>query len=344
MGNMNRKVYRIDKTGSIKNLKIRGEELGEPAEDEVTIEVIAVGLNFADIFAIWGLYSATPKGSFIPGLEFSGVIIKKGNKVKNLVVGDKIIGLTRFGAYSTHLNVDSSYVFQLPEKWTFEEGASLLVNSLTAYYALKILGDIKNGQTILIHSAAGGVGIYANRIAKKFDCFTIGTIGTQSKSNILKTEGYDEIIIRDTNFKQELISKLRHRSLNIILESIGGKVFKDCFDLLPPEGRLITYGSANYASPGSRPNPFNLIYSYFTRPKIDPMKMINTNKSVMGFNLIWLWQKKNELNFYFNEINKLNLGNPIVGKTFAFDELHHAIRYLQSGESIGKVVVTNSDL
>ncbi len=336
---MQRKVYRINKAGSIKNLLFVEENSDEPKSNEVCVKVKSIGLNFADLFAIWGLYSATPKGSFIPGLEFAGVILKKGSEVKNFEVGDKIIGLTRFGAYATHLNVSSDYVFKLPQDWSFEEGASLLVNSLTAYYALKVLGDIKNNKTVLIHSAAGGVGIYANRIAKKYNAFTIGTIGSESKINILKSEGYDEIITRKGNFKQQLRAALANRSLDIVLESIGGKIFKDSYSLLSPEGRLITFGSANFATPGSRPNPFKLIYKYLTRPKIDPMKMIDTNRAVMGFNLIWLWEKKNELKNYFNEIQELDLPKPIVGKIFSFSDLNKAVQYLQSGKSVGKVVI-----
>ncbi len=336
---MKRKVYRINKTGSIKNLNLIEENLQEPNSNEVCVEVKSVGLNFADLFAIWGLYSATPKGSFIPGLEYSGIIIKKGSEVNNFGIGDKIVALTRFGAYSTHLNVDAEYVFKMPDNWKFEEGASLLVNSLTAYYALKVLGDIKINKTVLIHSAAGGVGIYANRIAKSFNAFTIGTIGNKSKQILLQKEGYDKIIVRNKNFKRQLKESLENKTLDIVLESIGGKIFKDSFSLLAPEGRLITFGSANFATPGLRPNPFKLIYKYLTRPKIDPMKMINTNRAVMGFNLIWLWEKKDELKKYFYEIQKLNLQKPIVGKVFPFEDFHKAINHLQSGKSVGKVVV-----
>ncbi len=336
---MKRKVYRINKPGSLKNLQLTEEKLNEPTEHEVLIKVKTIGLNFADLFAIWGLYSATPKESFIPGLEFAGVIVKKGSEVKNFEIGEEIIGLTRFGAYATHLTVDANYIFKLPKEWNFEQGASLLVNSLTAFYALKILGDIENNKTVLIHSAAGGVGIYANRIAKKFNAFTIGTIGNESKIDLLKQEGYDKIIVRSKKFRQQLKDALTNRSLDIVLESIGGNIFKDSFALLSPQGRLITYGSANFAMPGSRPNPLKLIYKYLTRPKIDPMKMINTNRAVLGFNLIWLWEKKNDLQKYYNEITKLNLVKPIIGKVFTFTDLHKAVQYLQSGKSVGKVVV-----
>ena len=104
---MERTVYRINKAGSINNLKLIKETLPLPEPAEVQIEVKAIGLNFADIFAIQGLYSATPKESFIPGLEYSGVIINKGKYVTEFEIGDKIMGAIRFGAYATHLNINN---------------------------------------------------------------------------------------------------------------------------------------------------------------------------------------------------------------------------------------------
>ncbi|MFI5237784.1 MAG: alcohol dehydrogenase catalytic domain-containing protein, partial [Ignavibacteriales bacterium] len=141
---MKRKSYRISKAGSIKNIKLIEEELALPGDDEITVEVKAIGLNFADLFAIHGLYSATPKGSFIPGLEFSGIILNKGKNVNDFQTGEKIMGAIRFGAYTTHLNIDRKYVIKLPEGWSFEDGSSFTVQSMTAYYSLVELGNIKN--------------------------------------------------------------------------------------------------------------------------------------------------------------------------------------------------------
>ncbi len=335
---MKRKFY-ILKAGSINNLSLKEGELPEPAEYEITVEIKSIGLNFADIFAMLGIYSATPKGKFIPGLEYSGIVLKKGNSVHNVSAGDKIMGLTRFGAYATHLNIDADYVVKLPVEWNFEEGSAFLVNVLTAYYALIELGNIQNGQTVLIHSAAGGVGIYANRIAKKFNAYTIGTTGSPAKTDLLKKEGYNDFIVRDKNFKQVLQEKLANRELNLVLECIGGKIFKQSYEMLASQGRLITYGSANFTPAGNRLNLFKAVYNYLTRPKIDPLKMINTNRSVMGFNLIWLWDKKKQFAQMLNEIEKLNLEKPVTGKVFTFENLPSAVKYLQSGKSTGKVVV-----
>ena len=336
---MKRLSYRMSKAGSINNIKLVDENLPDLKENEVTVEVKAIGLNFADLFAIQGLYSATPKGSFVPGLEYSGIIISAGSEIRNFQVGDKVMGAIRFGAYTTHLNIDHRYILKLPEGWTFDEGASFIVQSLTAYYSLIELGSIKPNNTVLIHSAAGGVGIYANRIAKKFNAFTIGTIGSESKRNFLINEDYDSVIVRGNDFGKQLKSALEERKLNLVLESIGGKVFEESFKALASSGRIIIYGGAQFMSQSSRPNYFNVFYKFLTRPKVDPLSLSNINKSVMGFNLIYLWDRPDELNTMAIEILKMNLKPPYIGKVFSFKHLIEALRYFQTGRSIGKVVV-----
>jgi alcohol dehydrogenase len=336
---MKRKAYRINKAGSINKLKLIEENLPEPNNNEITIEVKSIGLNFADLFAIQGLYSATPKGSFVPGLEYSGIVLKTGSDVKDFKAGDKIMGAIRFGAYTTHLNIDSRYVLKIPEGWSFEEGAAFIVQALTAYYALVELGNIKKDDTVLIHSAAGGVGIYANRIAKKFDAYTIGTISSESKRNFLLNEGYDDVIFRNNNFEERLKKALGERKLNIVLESIGGKIYEDSFKALAPSGRIIIYGGAQFMSHSSRPNYLNVLYKFLTRPKIDPLALSNINKSVMGFNLIYLWDRPDELQKMAEEILKLNLNRPFIGKVFSFNHLLDGLRYFQKGKNIGKVIV-----
>ncbi len=163
---MIRNVYRIQKAGAIDNLKLVEEEIQEPTGYQVLVGIKSIGLNFADIFALKGLYSATPKGSFIPGLEYAGEVLQCGELVTKCKPGDRVMGVTRFGAYASHLVNHEDYLTPLPETWSYPEGASFLVQVLTAYYGLKYLGNIHNQSTVLIHSAAGGVGIWANRIAK----------------------------------------------------------------------------------------------------------------------------------------------------------------------------------
>lgn len=337
---MQRKVYRINKAGSIDDLKLISEELPEPGNEEVTIRVRAIGLNFADIFALTGLYSATPKESFIPGLEYSGTIINTGKNVSNFSTGDNIIGVTRFGAYANFLNIDSKYVSRLPEKWSFEEGASFITQALTAYYALHPLGALKKNQTVLIHSAAGGVGILANRIAKLSNAYTIGTIGDSSKIPLLQKEGYDAWILRSDTFYEDLKKSLGFRELNLVLECIGGKIFEESYRAMGSGGRIVTYGSANFTPETNSPNWPSVIWNYLFRPRLDPLAMTTENKSVMAFNLIWMWERVDELRKLLDEVFSLELPPQLVGKEYPFENAKEALEFFQSGKSVGKIVLT----
>jgi len=336
---MKRQAYQIKKAGNLKRLQLEELSIEPPKTDQVVVEVKAIGLNFADIFAVLGLYSATPEGAFIPGLEYCGTISQVGSEVSNFKVGDKVMGVTRFGAYTSYVTIEESYITPLPEDWSFEEGAGYLVQALTAYYGLFHLGNIKKNDTVLIHSAAGGVGLQANRMAKKIGAYTIGTVGSSRKIDLLKKEGYNNWIVRSNDFKSALDTALKNRDLNIVMECIGGKIFKVGYEALAPQGRLINYGSARYGDTSNSPNWLRLAWLYLTRPQIDPQKMIETNKAILGFNLIWLYHKKELMKQIIDEMKELNLAAPYVGHTFKFDEMHKALKLFQSGKTMGKVVI-----
>ena len=336
---LQRQVYRMPKAGSIKNLKLQNEVLGKPKADEVSVEVKAVGLNFADIFAMQGLYSATPKGSFIPGLEFSGEIIAVGDEVEEWKVGDKVMGATKFGGYASHINIHHRYVIPLPENWSFEEGAGFLVQGLTAFYALTELGNLQEGMTVLIHSAAGGVGILANRICKKYGAYTIGTVGNAKKVDFLRQEeAYDDVILRDKQFYEKLKNALGERSLRLIMECIGGEILKQGWKAMAPMGRMVVYGNASFTSHGSKPNYPRLLWKYFRRPKIDPLRLPTQNKSLMGFNLIYLYEQTDMMHEILKGLQSLELSPQHIGHVYAFEDMHEAISLFQKGKTVGKVV------
>ncbi|GAB3200950.1 alcohol dehydrogenase [Pontibacter aydingkolensis] len=337
---LERQVYRMPKAGSINNLILQTETLDSPEPDEVCVKVVAIGLNFADIFAMQGLYSATPEGSFIPGLEFSGEIIAVGSNVTEWKAGDKVMGVTKFGGYASHINIHHRYVIPLPQKWTYEEGAGFLVQGLTAYYALVELGNLQRGMTVLIHSAAGGVGILANRICKKYDAYTIGTVGQAGKVDFLRNEElYDNVILRGKDFSAKLEHALANRPLNLIMECIGGKILEQGWKTMAPMGRMVVYGNASFTSHGARPNYPRLIWKFLRRPKIDPLRLPTENKSLMGFNLIHLYGQTDMMHQLLGELLALQLKPQHIGHVYNFKEMHEAIRQFQQGKTVGKVVV-----
>ncbi|MDH3650128.1 MAG: zinc-binding dehydrogenase [Saprospiraceae bacterium] len=333
-----RQTYRL-RSGNIGNLKISSERLDDPGPGQVQIRVKSIGLNFADIFAIWGLYSATPKGSFIPGLEYSGVINRIGPDVPGVSLGDRVMGIIRFGAYTDVLNIDARYIVPIPSDWSFEQGASFLVQVMTAYYALFELGNLQVGQTVLIHSGAGGVGIFANRLAKQLQAYTIGSTSTVTKKDFMLAEGYNDIIVRSGSFATDLERVLNGRPLHLVMECIGGRILKAGLRQLAPQGRMVVYGSAQYASTGNKPQYLSMLWKYIRRPKIDPLSLPNSNRSVMGFNLIWLYHEAERMHDLLKKIHQFDIGVPYVGRTFPFSELPQAIRLFQTGTTMGKVVV-----
>ncbi len=315
------------------------EKLPPPSAGEVQVAVKSIGLNFADVFAIWGLYKAAPKTEFTPGLEYAGIITAVGESVNEFIPGDRIMGVTRFGGYTTGLNIDARYVIRLPEDWDFNTGAAYLVQTLTAYYALSSLGQLVKGQNVLIHSIAGGVGLQALKIAKALGCFVIGTVGDAKKEDLARINGCDRVLIRNSSFKQDLIAALDGRPLHLVVDTVGGRYFSIPFRLLAPMGRIIVVGSSRYSSVGNRPNLIHLLRHYLTRPKIDPQNLPNQNKSILGFNLIYLYENVSLLHQLLGEISAFNLAKPHVGHVFPFDQLPAAIRLFQGGKTMGKVVV-----
>jgi len=185
MTSIRRRVWRTSGAGSLDRLRSQEETLPPPAPGEARIRVEAVGLNFADIFACQGLYSATPSGSFVPGLECAGVIESIGETTattpSGLRPGDRVIVLTRFGAYATALNVGTQYLRRVPEGWTSEQAAAWAVQGLTAWYGLVALGDVQRDDVVLVQSAAGGVGLLALDIIHALGARPIAVVGQDGK-------------------------------------------------------------------------------------------------------------------------------------------------------------------
>lgn len=347
---MEKKISYVQiKAGNLKNHKFIEEDLKELSDHKIRIQVKAVGLNFADIFACLGLYSATPKGSFSPGLEFCGTITAIGNKVQtSLKIGDSVIGTTRFGALSNYIDVAPDYLYSKPENWTYEEGASFFVQALTAWYGLVELGRLHKDSYVLLQSAAGGVGLHSIQVLHHFGAKYCAIIGNPSKIDILKQYNVDEkyILIRNNNPKKyynQLMDHLKQnkkRGFDIVFDAVSGKFFKPQFQLLNRSGIYIIYGAADLMRNSNKPNYLWLAYKYFTFYKVMPLNLIDKNYGIFGFNLIWLYDKKELFEKMIREMQNVNWRKPYIAKIFDFKNSYYALKYLQSGKSTGKVVIT----
>ncbi len=332
-----RTIWQTPKAGNIARLRQKTEPLGALPAGCIRVDVRAVGLNFADIFALSGLYSATPKGPFIPGLEFAGTVLEAGDESAGFSPGDRVMGVTRFGGYASVIDSEPDYLIPLPDGWDFAQGAAWPAQTLTAWYALTRLGALHAGQRVLIQSAAGGVGLQAMKLTRALGGIPVGTVSSEDKVAMLAEQGFDEVLVRERDFARQLRCEGLH--FDLVLDAIGGPVQKASFDALNPMGRLVVFGAAEFTPKGNRPNYLKAAWRYLRRPRYDVMDMISSNRSVLAFNLIWLWEQKAEMEALLAELGEVRLSPPLVGHRFAFGDAHAALDLLRSGRSVGKVVL-----
>ncbi|KAJ3023000.1 hypothetical protein HKX48_004623 [Thoreauomyces humboldtii] len=355
---LTRNVWAISNTGAIDNLKQQTQTIGALAEGCVRVTVRAIGLNFADVFCCLGLYSAFSKaGATVPGLEFSGVVEADGNGFK---LGDRVYGTARFGAYATRIDADARYLRKIPEGWSFQQAAAYPVQTITAWYALKELGTISKGATVLVQSAAGGVGLQALRILEAIpDVSLLGVVGSPSKIDFLNQTFPPappssagprkawKYISREspTSFNDQISTYLSAHNLSgfdIVLDSVLGPAFKPTYEAMNPCGRMVIFGAASLAPSSISLSPLSLTfyspanifrmlvlaYRFVTRPRMDPMQLVQDNKALMGFNLIWVYDKLELMTGMYTELEAMHLKAPHVGHTFGWDELPGTIGFL----------------
>lgn len=342
-----RTVWRLPRAGSLARLQRQDETMPVPGPGEARVRVEAIGLNFADLFACQGLYSATPPGSFVPGLECAGIVEATGpGTTAGLEVGQRVIALTRFGAYATAVNVGAAYLRPAPAGWSPAQAAAWPVQGLTAWYGLVALGDVQAGSVVLVQSAAGGVGLMALEIIRNLGARPVAVVGRDAKRRFLVEQRAlppDAVVVREPRrFGPQLdraLAALGAPGFDCVLDAVMGPTFRPAFDRLSPEGRYVLFGAAGFMSPGARPDYLRLAIDYLRRPRLDPLAMISANRALLAFNLIWLWERTERLPAAWAGLERLAPRPPHVGAVLPFDRAPEALRLLQGGGTIGKVVL-----
>src|SRR5579863_7581512 len=223
----------ITRAGPPEVLQVREAPDPEPGKGEVRVRVRAAGINFADLMARVGLYPDAPKLPCVVGYEVSGTIDRVGEGVTGFNTGDRVVAMPKFGGYTDTLAVDAGLLFHMPEKMTFEEGAALPVVYLTAYNMMLFTGTTRPGSSVLIHSAAGGVGLAAIQIAKTRAC-TIFGLASPGKHEFLRQQGVQHPIDAAGNYAAAARAIVGDRGVDLILDPVGGKSWSTGYDLLAP--------------------------------------------------------------------------------------------------------------
>lgn len=323
---------------------LRLKEVTKPVceKNHILVAVKAIGLNFADVMARLGVYPSVPDPPFIPGLEVSGVVIEVGSEAKSFKRGDRVIAFTRQGAYAEFVSVNENHAYPIPKKMSFEEGASIGVTYLTAYHGLVTLANIRKDEKLLLHAAAGGVGTATIQIARHLGVEVFGAASSAQKLDVAYQQGMQHGFNYQTeDFERGVRQKTQGKGVDVVMDSVGGMVFRKSWRLLAPMGRYVLYGFA--AVTGKRGiNKLKAMKEMIVTPLVYPPNIVSKNIGLFGFNLYFLFDKveyfkkaSRQLMKWYNE----KVIKPVIGARFTFDRIAEAQGFLQSRKSFGKIVV-----
>ncbi len=314
-------------------LRLDDIELAEPQHDEVQIEIKACAVNFPDILMIQGGYQFKPELPFAPGGEFSGVVTRVGSAVDHVQPGDRVVAGDRVGGFSEHVNVPQASVRQIPDHVSFAKAASYATAYLTAYVALKIRGRLRPSETLLVHGAAGGVGMAAVDLGRHFGARVIATAGTQEKVDALKSRGVATAINYTQpdgslgGFKETVKSLTDGKGADVIFDPVGGSVFDESMRCINWDGRLLTIG-----------------FTSGVWPKAAVNHILIKQIAVIGVRAGEVGRRDPELgrecrNAIFDLLCQGAI-DPFIYQTYSLEEGVAAMQTLQSRAVIGKSVLT----
>jgi NADPH:quinone reductase-like Zn-dependent oxidoreductase len=324
------------------------QERPDPAvgPGEVRIAVKAAGINFADTMARLGLYPDAPKTPCVMGYEVAGTVESVGDGVSEHAVGDRVIAGTQFGGQAELVVVPEAQALPLPERLSFEQGAAFPVNYGTAYAALIVMGSLREGNRLLIHAAAGGVGIAATQIARNVGAEIFGT-ASPAKHDAIRAQGVQHPIdYRNLDFETETMRITGGEGVDLIIDALGPTSFRKDYRLLRPGGRMVMYGLSEVTSESGRDLPAMLKgllkMPLASAPWWKSLLMMNENKGVFGLNLLKWWEREGGLDRVTEPLMAdLEAGRlePVVAEAFPFERAGDAHKFIAERRNVGKVVL-----
>lgn len=319
------KAIQFDRLGGPEVMETREVPKPELLPGTVLVRNHVIALNFGDTFFIRGLYLVKPVFPDTPGMEAAGVIDSVAPDVKGLTAGMRVayIGM---GAFAEYTRIRQSRVIPLPDDMSFEQGAAFPIAVLTAWHLLHSCHDTRVGQTVLVHSAAGGVGIAAVQIAKAAGATVLGTVSSDDKVELARKFGADHVINYATrDFAQEALRMTDGRGVDLILDAVGKPTFEKGLSCLARFGHLILYGSASGV-----PDP------------VSPMRLSAKALKVSGFVVPMVYGMREIHRRGRDDVFRLAREGKLtvpIGRKFALADAADALRFLESRRSTGKVLL-----
>ncbi|TNE38179.1 MAG: NADPH:quinone oxidoreductase family protein [Alphaproteobacteria bacterium] len=317
-------------SSDLADLKVKDITLPPPGKGEVRLKMLAASVNFPDVLMVQGLYQAKPPLPFTPGMEGVGRVLALGEAVEGVAIGDRVIAGTGVGAFAEEVNVAANRLRPAPERLSDVEAAALTAAYHTAYVALHFRGTLQKGETLLVHGAAGGVGMAAVEVGKLMGARVIATASTPEKREAVQKAGADHVLSSEPGFYKRVRDLTEGRGADVIYDPVGGDVFDESVRCIAFGGRLLVVGFASGRIPTL---PVNM-------PLIKGFSVVGVRAG--EFRRRVPEQGRQSVEQVDAWVNK-GLLTPHVSATFPLREAPKAMALLKDRKAIGKVVVTMTD-
>jgi NADPH2:quinone reductase len=301
-------------------------ELPEPeAEDQVLIDVVAAGVSFPDLLLTRGQYQMKPPLPFVPGVEVAGVVRQApaGAAVKR---GDRVMAFTMFGGFAEVAKAAPELTFPVPERWSLEGAAGMVMNYHTAHFALHRRGRLAKGETVVVHGAAGGVGTATIQVARGAEARVLAVVSDERKAEVARQAGAHEVLLSTGDWVQQVREKTDGRGADVVMDPVGGDIFDRSLKCLAPEGRLLVVG-----------------FTSGRIPEVAVNRLLLRNIDVVG--VAWgafLMHDPTVTAAIAKDLASLagqGIVQPLVGPTYPLEQGAQALRDLEQRRATGKVVL-----
>ena len=339
-------VVVIPKRGGYDRLEVNERPAPALASGQVRVEVEAIGVNYADCVVRMGLYKSAREfvgWPITPGFEVSGIVTEVAEDVSDLEVGAAVMAVTRFGGYTSELCVARGQVFPRPKGFDAAASAGFAAVHLTADYAMHELAAVGPGDPVLIHSAAGGVGTVLVQLARHRGCQVVGVVGAAHKVSVVRDLGADAVIDKSAEDLWSAARRHAPRGYKAVFDANGVATLAQSYAHTAPTGRVVVYGFATMLPrAGERINWLKLGWDWLRTPRFNPLALTSENRSVMGFNLSYMFDQTAVLERSMARLLQLadaGVLRPPPVTPYSLREVGRAHYDLETGQTVGKLVL-----
>ncbi len=341
-----RKVV-VHRAGGYERLVLEDHPDPTPGPGEVCIRVAAAGVNYADCVVRMGLYASAKKyvgWPITPGFEVAGEVLAVGDGVTRVRAGDRVLAVTLFGGYASRLTAPEHQVFRIPESLEFAEAATVPAVFMTAYYALFELCRVRPGMRVLVHSAAGGVGSALVQFARLQGAEVVGIVGASHKVAAVAALGASHVIDKSREPLWARAREIAPDGYHVVLDANGVETLRQSYAHTRTSGRLVVYGfHSMLPRSGGRPEWLKLGWDFVRTPRFSPLDLCNDNKSVLAFNLSYLFDERALLAEGMERILAFIASSEVKLSQvtrYPLDRVGDAHRDIEGGQTVGKLVLT----